>query len=368
MSQSGIYSDLKMAWHMVRDGGLPHAPKQVQIVLSDLCNQNCSFCAYRMDGYTSNELFVGASTTAKYGHNNPVRMMPNMRAYALLAECVALGVDALQFTGGGEPTVHKEHEGIFATAAEWGFKCALVSNGLKWSERLRSEILPKFSWVRVSLDAGKAETYAKMRSTPAAGFERVLMNVQNLAIAVKEQGTDCVLGVGFVVTPENWQEISAATELVKATGASYIRVSAMFNPQDAAPYSRIYGRILDEVRAVKADLDSMTFTVHDLFTDRMQDLFDGRPDYTTCAYQHYTAYIGGDLQAYRCCVLAYNHRGKIAGGDLTEKPFDQFWNSEERKGDFEKFDARGCERCQFNGKNRAANYILSGDPRHKEFP
>ena len=107
MSQSGIYSDLKMGWHMLRDGGLPSAPKQVQIILSDLCNQNCNFCAYRMDGYTSNELFVGASDKAKYGTNNPMRVMAGPRAFALLDECKRLGVLALQFTGGGEPTVHK---------------------------------------------------------------------------------------------------------------------------------------------------------------------------------------------------------------------------------------------------------------------
>ena len=53
---SNPYSSLKMAWHYAREGGLPKAPKQVQMILSDLCNQNCRFCAYRMDGYTSNQL------------------------------------------------------------------------------------------------------------------------------------------------------------------------------------------------------------------------------------------------------------------------------------------------------------------------
>lgn len=341
MSQSGIYSDLKMGWHMLRDGGLPNAPKQVQIILSDLCNQNCSFCAYRMDGYTSNELFVGGSEVAKYGKNNPVRVMPAPRAFMLLDECKTLGVCGLQFTGGGEPTVHKSHVEIFRRALDMGFKCSLVSNGLAWTPELMA-ILSDFSWVRVSLDAGTPETYARTRQTPASNFQRVLENVRYLA-AVIDRGA-CVLGVGYVVTPDNWKEIRQATHLIRETGAAYVRLSAMFNPDDALPYQDIYQDVLKSVRDVKADYDSKTFTVHELFTDRLQDLFDGAPDYDRCIYQYYTAYVGGDMQAYRCCVLAYNRRGQVAGGDLTTRPFDEFWNSDERKRDYEKFNARECAR------------------------
>jgi len=367
VSQQGIYSDLKMAWHMLKDGGLPDAPKQVQIILSDLCNQNCSFCAYRMDGYTSNELFVGNSEKAKYGTNNPVRQMPGPRAMALLEECKRLGVQGLQFTGGGEPTVHKEHVKVFTSALSLGFKCSLVSNGLAWSDDLIN-LLPDFSWVRVSVDAGMPETYARIRQTPAGNFNRVLNNVSDLAKRIKKRASDCTLGVGYVVTPDNWQEVRQAAHLVRETGAAYIRLSAMFSPDDALPYQDIYQQVLKSVRDVKADYDSPTFTVYELFTDRLQDLFDGAPDYDRCLYQYFTAYVGGDLRAYRCCVLAYNKRGLIDGGDLKQRPFDEFWRSEERKSDFEKFNARGCERCQFNSKNRAANYVLGPKPRHAEFP
>jgi MoaA/NifB/PqqE/SkfB family radical SAM enzyme len=365
MSQSGIYSDLKMAWHMLRDGGLPDAPKQVQIILSDLCNQNCSFCAYRMDGYTSNELFVGESEKAKYGTNNPVRQMPGPRAFSLLDECKRLGVEGLQFTGGGEPTVHKQHVEIFQRALDLGFSCSLVSNGVAWSPALIAQ-LREFAWVRVSLDAGTPETYARIRQTPPGNFQRVLDNVRRLAtIANRER---CVLGVGYVVTPDNWSEVRQATHLVREAGAAYIRLSAMFSPDNALPYQDIYQDVLKAVRDVKADYDSPAFTVYELFTDRLQDLFDGPPDYDVCAYQHFTAYVGGDLNAYRCCVLAYNKRGLIDGGNLTTRPFDEFWNSAERKADFAKFNARGCERCQFNSKNRAAAYILGARPKHAEFP
>ena len=93
--------------------------------------------------------------------------------------------------------------------------------------------------------------------------------------------------------------------------------------------------------------------------------------YSFCSYQHYTTYIGGDLNLYRCCVLAYNKRGLV--GSLKDRRFDEFWASADRVDDFAEFDASGCERCQFNEKNRSLLYVMGNtasdtSPRHLEWP
>jgi MoaA/NifB/PqqE/SkfB family radical SAM enzyme len=368
MSQEGIYSELKPARWLMRDGGIPAAPKQVQLILSDLCNQNCSFCAYRMDGYTSNELFVGASEPAAYGTNNPKRWIPRDRALRLIDEFVEVGVLAVQFTGGGEPTVSPCHEEIFAKTLDCGLRAALVSNGVKWSERLIENLLPRFDWVRVSIDAGNAESYARTRQTPIGNFEKVWGNVRELAAAIARRGTHTVLGVGFVVTPESWREIPEFTRLAKASGAHNVRFSAMFSPENEMPFVDIYEDVVALCHKARAEHEDAKFRVHDNFGSRFDDLRQHAPDYSFCSYQYYTAYVGGDLNAYRCCVLAYNKRGLIEGGDLKERSFAEFWKSQARADDMAKLDAHGCERCQFNAKNRAVNYLLAATAPHEEFP
>ena len=361
---SGIYSDLKMAWWYATDGGVTKTPKQAQVILSDLCNQNCGFCAYRMDGYSSNELFMAGSEAAKYGHNNPKRWVATDRALALIDELEATGVLAVQFTGGGEPTVHPEHERIFAHALDKGLRCALVSNGLRWSDSLIA-MLPQFSWVRVSVDAGNAETYARIRETPAGNFAKVWNNVSRLAHAIRSGvPSPCVLGIGYVVTPDNWREIGEGVRLARESGAAYIRLSAMFNPDGAKPYESIYQQVKEAIHAARQANDCETFRVHDLFGERIDDLEQGRPDYKTCYYQSYTTYIGGDMNLYRCCVLAYNRRGMITS--LKDKTFSEAWKLARK--DFETFNARSCDRCQFNGRNRAMNYTLGEKPPHADFP
>ena len=79
--QGGAYSEAKMLWWAHREGFPPKGgPKQVHWILSDLCNQDCHFCAYRMSGYTSNELFMAGSEASAYGHDNPVRWVETERA------------------------------------------------------------------------------------------------------------------------------------------------------------------------------------------------------------------------------------------------------------------------------------------------
>lgn len=367
MSQSGVYSELKPVWWYARERKLPDAPKHVQIVLSDLCNQDCHFCAYRLSGYTSNELFTSNAKLAPYGHNNPKRWMDTIRAKLLLEEIDRAGGLAIQFTGGGEPTVHPDHEDIFAYALKLGLRCSLVSNGVRWSDHLIRDILPQFDWVRVSIDAGNALAYAHYRRTPQKTWKVVWGNVTELAEKLHTRLTDTVLGVGFVVTPQSYKEIPSFCYEAKMSGAHNARITAMFSPEDEKPFVRIYDRVVELIERSREQFESPSFRVYDNFGSRFTDLKQHAPDYSKCSYQYYTTYIGGDMQAYRCCVLAYNQRGKIKGGNLAQRPFDEFWRSLDRKHDMQGFDARGCERCQFNEKNRGLLYVM-GKPEHKEWP
>lgn len=368
MSQHGAYSELKPGWWLAKEGRLPDAPKQVQVILADLCNHSCLFCSYRLDGYTSNQLFTANAQLASFGHNNPKRMMDTKRAISLLHEIKKAGALGVQFTGGGEPTVHPHHEDLFSLCLELGLKASLVSNGDRWSDMLIEEILPQFSWVRVSIDAGTQQTYSKIRRVSSRHWDRVWKNVVHLAIQIQKVHSTTALGLGYVVTPDSFEEIVEFTKLAKCSGAHNVRFSAMFSNDDDKPFLKIYDRVKQLLAEAKETYASETFQIYDNFGTRVHDLQQHSPDYKFCGYQWFTTYIGADLNPYRCCVYSYNNRGRIANANLKNTKFDDFWHSEERKKDFLEFDATGCERCQFNNKNRAINYMLQDDPEHKEFP
>jgi len=361
----GIYSELKPAWWAAReDLRFPEAPKQVQLILSDLCTHACSWCAYRLDGNTSNELFTEGAVLSKTGHNNPIRFMPTVRAMKLLDEFKELGVLGVQYTGGGESTVHKDHEAIYARTLELGLRAALVSNGDTWGPRLPVDILPSFDWVRVSVDAGNPETYAKTRGISAKRWDRVWENIHMLAASIKRTRSQTTLGVGFVVAPDSWTEIGECCRLAKEAGAEYVRLTAIFSNDGEKPYIPIYNNIAELIKETKAKYDGDGFYVADNFGSRVDDLRMGNPDYKVCGYMRYTTYVGADHNNYVCCVYSYNNRGKMTS--IKDRSFAEWWRSDERKEFMEKFDARGCERCQFNERNKQLNYIM-GEGRHMEW-
>ena len=317
-------------------------------------------CAYRMSGYSSNQLFQevpGESRSAR----NPRRMIPRDKCMEIVDDCAEMGVKAIQFTGGGEPTVHPHFRDIAYRAQAHSIETALVTNGVMFSKPEFREVALNMSWVRVSVDAGNRDTYAHIRSVSDKQWD--LMS-NGLAALVKERESydfrslyqPLQIGVGFVVTPDNHKEIYQAAEVFSEIGVDNIRYGVMFNPEGDKPYKGIKQAIAYEVERVKYDFHSNSFNVIDRTGEKLKELKQGRPDYRRCGYQELTTYIGGDQNVYRCCIYAYNLHGLL--GTIRDKRFKDFWFSEERAEKFREFSARSCERCQFTIINKTINKAL----------
>ena len=357
----GAYSDLKAAWHLdkIADIRKGHqiVPAQVQIILSDLCNQDCHFCAYRMSGGFSSEQF------GEGGNKNPNRKIPSAKAIEILDDCASLGVKAIQFTGGGEPTVHADHLLLFEYAQNLGLETSLVTNGVLFRDGWEFS-LPKMKWVRVSIDASSPEMYAAVRRVKPEFYEIALSHVTALAAEIKKQGTDCFLGVGYVITRENWANAYEGIRRIRDTGAHNVRLSAMFSTEGAAYYEGVESSIRAEIDKIKS-LATPEFSVVDLFGDRINDLVQHAPDYDFCGYQQFNMFVGGNLKVYRCCTTAYTRHGEV--GDLTNQSLSSWFYSQEKQSAYADFNARTCTTCQFNGKNRVIAYLKDSGPIHVNF-
>lgn len=341
-----LYSQTKPVYWLDRlatmRAGVAPAPVHVQMVLSDLCNQDCSFCAYRMSAGLSNELF------AQGGKKNPNRMIPTDKAREIIDDCAAIGVQALQFTGGGEPTMHPDHLELFARAQAHGISTALVTNSVRLDTS--HPAVAAMKWVRVSVDAGDAATYARVRRVSPRHWDVVWTNVRALV-----QSCTGTVSIGFVVTEDNYRGLPAAAALAADAGVANIRVGAVFSA-DGADYYRDPEAIRAVIEAVKREYGDL---IVDLFDRRIGDLDAGAPTEKFCGYQYLSRYIGGDLGVYRCCNTAYTRAGKMA--DLHDRRFADLFGEQ-----IEAFDARQCTHCQFIGQNRVIA-ATQRPPPHAEF-
>lgn len=344
-----VYGAHKAAWHIQRISDLRKGrdivPTHIHFVISDLCNQDCHFCSYRMSNGFSAEQFAD-----EHGNRNPARFIETAKAKEILNDCARMGVRAIEFTGGGEPTAHKAHIEIIGHAQKLGLKTGLVTNGVLLKD---DPVFRALDWIRISLDAGKAITYEDTRKSKA--WPKVMANLKLAGTFEKPR-----FGVGYVVTRENWQQIEEASRIARDAGASYIRLSAMFSYDGANYYSGLR-TMIDSARRISRRMETDKFKIIDLFGDRVQDLDQGKPDYQFCGEQQFVLYIGGNLKVYRCCTNAYTAHGEI--GDLRDQTFEE-WMKSHRRFDF---DARSCHHCQFNTKNRQINFLLDPSPEHVDF-
>lgn len=369
---AGPYSSLKILHHPERIAALKRGeqivPAQVQLILAGWCQHDCSFCAFRWSGYSSNEMFVNGAELSKFGTNNPMRFMPTEKAIELIDDCAEMGVGAIQYTGGGESTTHKDHVTIMRHSLDKGLDCALVTNG----EIFRNghiENLLRFKWVRFSIDAATPETYGAIRRISPERMHRTIDNIRNLVQARKETvaaGIPCdvIIGIGFVVTKDNWREVYPCAELAKSIGVDNIRISAVFQPDDEAYFAEFHKECYSLCKQAES-IGDKDFRVFNNFAERYQDLAEKSPDHPFCGYQQFVVFVGDDMWVNRCCVLAYSERGRI--GSIKDQRFKDLWESEEKKRKIADFDARGCERCMFNSRLKTILYAIDDKPMHTNF-
>lgn len=347
------YSTLKAAWHLDRMQALREgkriAPVELQLILSDLCNHDCHFCAYRASNGLSTERFAEGET------KNPNRMIPADKAQEIIIDAAAAGIKSVIFTGGGEPTVHPQHIDLFRLALELRLECSLNTNGVTFREGWR-EVYPKFTYVRFSVDASCPTEYSVIRRCPSTHYMRIIKNLNDLREEIELADSPCVVGTGYVVTPGNYKNLRMGVKRLRDAGAHYVRLAAMQSTEGTDAYEGKWQDALDAA-AECAVLETDDFKVYNL----MEGVVGDRPDYGFCGFQHMVLYVGGNLECYRCCYTAYTAHGLV--GDLKDQSLADYLGSRE----IEPFDARSCEVCPLNDKNRVIDYLTQKEPTHVNF-
>lgn len=333
-------------------------PIRVQLVLSDLCNQDCSFCAYRMEGYSSNEMFFQRDELDNIVSRNPKRLLTAEKALEVVRDCKEMGVKAIELTGGGEPTVHPHLDDVIRLTKESGMDVGLVTNGVRLKPSTIALMAQRGveSWIRISIDAGTPETYSRIRRVSPSHWDQVWRNVA-LAAEMRRSVADSplVLGVSFILTKDNWREVKLAAEIARDAGVDSFRVAPIFqNEGDAyfAQFSQEARQCCDEAKSLATE----KFTVHSQLMKRIGELTAGSPTESNCLYQRAATYIGADMNVYRCCVNAYNELGKL--GSIANQSFRQVWERVGHENPLSSFDATQCSFCPFSDRQQAISNAL----------
>ncbi len=360
-----VYATQKVLYHRgsmdaLLAGKQPY-PKHIELVISDWCSHDCLFCSYRMSGHPSNTLFQMEEGTDRKARN-PKRMIPVEKCLEILDDCAEMGVKAIQFTGGGEPTIHPDFCQIVAYAMGKGLETALITNGNMMLENNQRALAKRMTWLRISIDAAHQEHYMEERGVGRGAWDRMVEGATLLCREATEENPSLVIGSGFVVTPRNYDQIYEAARLYKNIGFHNMRIGLMFNPEEERPFVEIWPEIRRQASEAVRDFSCPEFRVIDRTQERFDEfagLGDGVINYQICGFQNFTNFIGGDQNLYRCCMWAFHPHGLI--GSIKNQRLKMLYDSIEKHQDFARFDPHSCGKCQFNQTNKAINAAIA-DP------
>jgi MoaA/NifB/PqqE/SkfB family radical SAM enzyme len=328
------------------------APAQVLLSISDTCNHHCSWCSFRDPALPTSELFPMVK-----GQPNPDRQMDMATIRKLLTDLEYIGVRAVEFTGGGEPTIHPDFPRAVESALYHNLAVGLVTNGC--GAYLQDAPLDRAVWVRVSIDAGCAETYGKIRGVDPANFEKAWDAVRWLASLKRP-----TVGVSFIVQKGNWDgQPALCAWRAREAGAHYIRFSPLISADGEAYYgdwAHAAAFCCDQADKIVA---TPTFAVHNQFTKRLASMY--RPSEQRCGYQHFAPFIGADLNVYRCCNTAYTPQGLL--GSIRDRSFPDLWFDPVTLEKMTSLDARTCPFCIFTEKNERINSLTVRPTGHQLF-
>ena len=309
------------------------APVQLHLMPQNRCNHDCHFCSYRLANWKNSVQFDDAEA------------IPWEILEPTLREARAMGTRAVELTGGGEPFLYPHIDQLIDLIDELGFDLGCVTNGtpVTWQRAQRLGAMQRWLWARVSIDAGSADTYCTVRGVAWTHWDRAWATVRNLS---SERGAraDRRVGVGFVVTRENYTEVAKCCRLAKTAGADNVRLSIRFGPGGNDYY--LPGQLdIAEAQAEAAERElneDGRFRVHNLIGERRGNQGAAFQDYEPCYTMRLLCVIGGDAKVYTCCTLAFNPAGEM--GDLRKTTFRELWEGPAGEKFFEDFKVR--ERCR----------------------
>ena len=151
-------------------------PAQVDIDLTNVCNQDCYYC-------NSAEFRKEQPVQKKY--TEYISLLDKLATWRQHSPNSYGTTHTITYPGGGEPTVLPGYEHVIEHTIDLGFLTSITTNGSNLHKLLDSivvEKLRKIAWIGIDIDAGTQDLYEQIRKSLTAKslFGRVVDNAQEL--------------------------------------------------------------------------------------------------------------------------------------------------------------------------------------------
>lgn len=214
-----MYEDLSN--YLCGATSLPVLPSAIDIDLTNVCNQDCFYCN-------------SADFRAKYlttpNKDKFIKLIDQLSTWREHTPLSVGTVRSINFTGGGEPTVHPYYHKLVEYAIDKGFLVTIITNGSKLhklANYLPKEKANKIIWIGVDVDSGIDKTYEDIRKSLTT-YDLLPRVKENVKLAV-DAGINVDLKALLMEQNTTDQELYGLFNLVKETGARSLHIRPLFD-------------------------------------------------------------------------------------------------------------------------------------------
>jgi len=326
-------------------------PIHVRIKPTNICNHDCYYCAYRVDNL-------------QLGQNISYRdFIPPEKITEIIDDLISMNVEAVTFSGGGDPFCYPHLEQAVEQLADSKIKFSTLTNGSLLKGNIAQLFAFHAAWLRISIEGWDNASYSQYRQVKDGEFSTIIDNI----VQFKKLRGPCVLGVSINVDHKNAIHLYDLIIRLKDLGADNIKVSPIIisnNGEETNRYHRPHFKIVEEqINRAAQKLNDGNFEIFNAFHAQPTSY---QKNYTWCPYSQILPIIGADLNVYSCQDKAYNlESGKL--GSLKNMSFKDFWYSQ--KEDFYKINPKkDCQHhCVANKKNLQIIEYLNANNNHLGF-
>jgi MoaA/NifB/PqqE/SkfB family radical SAM enzyme len=310
-------------------------PAQVDIDLTNICNQDCFYC---------NSAEHRANKPVQKKHTEYIQLLDKLAAWRSHSSKSFGTLHAITYPGGGEPTILSGYEKVLEHTIDHGFLTSLTTNGSKLDvmiEKMPPEKIRKMTWIGIDIDAGTEEKYEKIRRslTRNSLFPKVIENASNLV------RLGAIVDLKALINQYNCdlESIQELLLITKKIGARQLYLRPTILDGKAYDFSHLIGDI-------DALANKLQVKIKYNFSKSLAR------NYKRCHQMYQFPVFCADGEIYTCCDNKGNARFSIGRWDIGD--FRDLWLSKKHHDIYQSIDTRFCPQCRPNQHNIGIQKIL----------
>lgn len=326
-------------WKEILEGKTDFNPIAVEVHPTAKCNHACIHCSYKERNASRNEISQEAMER-------------------LIDSLIHLKVEAVYFSGGGEPTLYPHLEKYVNRLYHAGIEVALLTNGTCFEQSGLIEIADKFNYIAFSVPGASEEVFKEITG------RELLQNVLRIPGKIKElHGKNSpVLGARIVLTNKNYKQVQTFMELMQERQFDYALFKVVRDYEESGQ-----GIGKEEENFLRQEIGKMEH-IDEKYTN-LKSIFNyqKKVDFENNCWINqwgWLANISTDGKVYPN-IVEIDH-ADFCIGDINEQRLEEIWNSkrhqEVKELSKKKWLNGACRNCRAISYNTIINQQLDHLP------